>query len=241
MIDEEATFRKYGYRSTDSRCRRVVAVCDGCGEPRDSSKYVVAPLCRKCVMKDREWTDERRKEWSDARKGENNPNFGNTGGKNPWHGGKASTETRERMSYSHAGKKNHMFGKHHSEETCTILSEKNTGENNPNYGMYGEDASNWQGGLTEQMQAIRNSPAYKNWRAAVYLRDNWTCMECGGRSSSGNAVELNAHHIHPIKDNKNTLSIFDINNGVTLCAGCHNATKGCEDSFIEHYTEMLHS
>lgn len=213
--------------------------CDGCGCYLEVSKYKKSPiLCRSCAANAR-WTDESRKEFGESRKGENNPNHGNTGEKNPLTGGKASIETRHRQSESHTGDKNGFYGKRHTTETRGVLSEKNIGENNPNYGKYGEDAPNWQGGLTPRIQAIRNSDAYKNWREAVYLRDNWTCMECGARSASGMCVELNAHHVHPIKDNKNTLLIFDVNNGITLCAYCHNKTKGHEEDFIEHYTTML--
>lgn len=239
MIDEEATFREYGYRSSDSRCRRVIVTCEGCGEPRDVSKYNIPPLCRRCVMKGRRWEDDRRKEWSESRKGENNPNFGNTGDKNPLTGEKASLETRQRQSESHTGEKNHMFGKTTPPDTRDRISESLSGENHPNYGKRGKDTTNWQGGLTDKIQALRNTPAYKNWREAVYERDDWTCQECGARSASANHVYLNAHHINPIKDNKNTLLIFDTNNGITLCEGCHNITKGHEEDFINRYASMI--
>ena len=217
----------------------IAKECDGCGCYLEVSKYKKSPiLCRSCAAKAR-WTDEMRKEFGESRMGENNPNFGNTGDKNPWTGGKASPETRDHHSESQTGVKNGFYGKHHTTETCDILSEKNTGKNHPNYGKRGKDATNWRGGLTPRMQAIRNSDAYKNWREAVYLRDNWTCMECGARSASDNAVYLNAHHIHPIKDNKNTLLIFDTNNGITLCEGCHNITKGHEEDFINRYASMI--
>jgi len=190
-------------------------------------------------MKGRLWTDDRRKEWSDNRKGENNPNFGNRGEKNSWYGCSHTPDEIKKMSDSHKGEKNHMFGKSTPQDVKDKISQSLSGEHHPNYGKRGKDAPNWQGGLTERMQALRNSPAYKNWRESVYQRDNWTCRECGARSSSGNVVVLNAHHIHPIKDNKNTLLIFNIDNGVTLCADCHNVTKGCEEDYIEHYLEIL--
>lgn len=239
MIDETATFEEYGYRSSDSRCRRVIVICEGCGEPRDVSKYKIPPLCRRCVMKGRRWEDDRRKEWSESRKGENNPNFGNTGGKNPCFGRSHTPDELEKMSEVKLGEKNSFYGKHHSTETRDNLSKLNTGENNPNYGKVGKDAPNWQGGLTDKMQALRNTTAYKNWRESVYERDDWTCQECGARSSADNAVYLNAHHIHPIKDNKNSLLIFDVNNGITLCADCHNKTKGHEEDFIDRYAAMI--
>lgn len=213
--------------------------CDECGRDLEVSKYKKSPiLCRSCAAKAR-WTAETRKEWSDSRKGENNPNFGNTGEKNTWTGGKASSETREKMGVKKRGENNPMYGKLTPDDVRDKISKSLSGENHPNYGKRGEDTTNWQGGLTPKMQAIRNSPAYKNWREHVYARDNWTCQECGVRSASGNAVYLNAHHIHPIKDNKNSLLIFDVNNGITLCADCHNKTKGHEEDFIERYEHIL--
>lgn len=239
MIKEGWTLIVYGYNSGDSRCRRVIITCDECGGVRDVSKYNVPPLCRKCVMKGRHWTDERRKEWSDARKGKNNPNFGNTGKKNPCSGRTHTSDEIRRMSETHIGDKNNFYGKHHTTETLEILSEKNTGVNNPNHGKRGKDSHGWKGGLTPRIQALRNTPSYKNWREAVYERDDHICQECGARSSSGNPVYLNAHHINPIKDNKNTLLIFDVDNGITLCEGCHNVTKGHEEDFIVRYAAMV--
>ena len=238
MILEGWTLIVYGYTSDDSQCRRVIVVCDGCGVVRDISKYQYHPLCRCCAASCR-WSDETRKEFGESRKGENNPNFGNTGEKNPCSGRSHTPDELKKMSDSKLGEKNSFYGKHHTTETLDMLSEMNSGANNPNHGKRGKDSNGWKGGLTPRMQAIRNSDAYKNWRDAVYLRDNWTCMECGARSSADTAVYLNAHHIHPIKDNKNTLLIFDVNNGITLCADCHNKTKGHEEDFIDQYEPIL--
>lgn len=217
----------------------ITRECDGCGCDLEVSQYKKSPiLCRSCAARAR-WTDETRKEWSESRKGENNPNFGNTGEKNPLTGGKASSETREKMGVQKRGENNPMYGKTTPDDVRDKISKSLSGENHPNYGKRGKDTTNWQGGLTSKMQAIRNSDTYKNWREAVYLRDNWTCMECGARSSADNAVYLNAHHIRPIKDNKNSLLIFDVNNGITLCADCHNKTKGHEEAFIDRYVSMI--
>ena len=217
----------------------IAKECDECGCDLEVSKYKKSPiLCRSCAAKAR-WTDESRKEFGDSRKGTNNPNHVNTGDKNPWTGGKASLGTREKMGIKKRGKNNPMYGKTTPDDVKKKISKSLSGENHPNYGKRGEDTTNWQGGLTPRMQAIRNSDAYKNWRDAVYLRDNWTCMDCAARSTSGAAVELNAHHINPIKDNKNTLLIFDVDNGITLCVGCHNKTKGHEEDFIEQYATMV--
>lgn len=59
----------------------------------------------------------------------------------------------------------------------------------------------------------RNSAEYANWRTAVYERDGYTCQECGATSG------LNAHHVKAWAHFPE--SRFDIDNGLTLCAGCH--------------------
>lgn len=68
MIDEEATFKKYGYYSTDLKPhsnKHVVAVCDGCGAIRYLEKSGYRDLCHPCANQ----TDEHRKRTSKLMKG----------------------------------------------------------------------------------------------------------------------------------------------------------------------------
>lgn len=64
------------------------------------------------------------------------------------------------------------------------------------------------------IQDERRKPAYKEWRIAVFERDNYTCAHCG--KVGGN---LNAHHIKPYAEYPELR--LDINNGITLCEECH--------------------
>ena len=51
MIDEEATFEKFGYYSTDLKpksTKKIVAVCDDCGRVRVFRKQDYCALCRDC-------------------------------------------------------------------------------------------------------------------------------------------------------------------------------------------------
>lgn len=57
------------------------------------------------------------------------------------------------------------------------------------------------------------------WRKTVYIRDNYTCQVCNAKSISGREVYLIAHHIEAY--NTSPKLRYDINNGVTLCQGCH--------------------
>jgi hypothetical protein len=56
------------------------------------------------------------------------------------------------------------------------------------------------------------------WKAAVNARDNFTCQHCA------NSAEIHAHHILPWS--KSLEHRFNVNNGITLCAGCHDAFHG---------------
>lgn len=66
----------------------------------------------------------------------------------------------------------------------------------------------------------RNSYEYKQWRDAVYERDNYACQQCG------NTGAIQAHHIKPWNDHKELR--YDVANGVTLCQTCHENIHGAK-------------
>lgn len=80
--------------------------------------------------------------------------------------------------------------------------------------LKGPSNPNWQGGKGTEHQRIRQTAAYAEWRHAVYVRDDYTCQECGARG-----VRLHAHHIKPFAGNPTLRT--DVTNGVTLCLECH--------------------
>ena len=54
MIDEEATFKKYGYYARDllpKSGKTIVAVCDDCGKIREIHKQGYRAFCRSCTQK----------------------------------------------------------------------------------------------------------------------------------------------------------------------------------------------
>lgn len=76
----------------------------------------------------------------------------------------------------------------------------------------GENHWNWKGGISVQNDK-RDSAEYKQWRLAVYKRDNYCCVKCGSKE------KLNAHHL---KSWKNYPQLrYVVANGVTLCEKCH--------------------
>jgi 5-methylcytosine-specific restriction endonuclease McrA len=88
--------------------------------------------------------------------------------------------------------------------------------------LSGANHWNWQGGKVSETVKIRNSWEYRQWRKAVYERDNYTCTQCGARSSKGEPVKLNADHIKPFARYPELR--FDLDNGRTLCLDCHIKT-----------------
>ena len=130
-----------------------------------------------------------------------------------------------------------MIGRHFSPETRQKISKAGVGRTvslrtraKMGDAHRGEKAYNWKGGTSTWRQQMYTTRAYKNWRIAVFERDDYICQMCGERG-----CYLEAHHIHPVRDHKNDLMLFDVDNGASLCKKCHDATKGRE----EYYTEVL--
>lgn len=99
----------------------------------------------------------------------------------------------------------------------------------------GANNPRWAGGTTTLNAKIRGSIEYKLWREAVFKRDSWTCRNCGGKGP------LHADHIRPFAWFPELR--FAIDNGRTLCIGCHKKTPTylnswlsrakCEELFIK--------
>lgn len=81
----------------------------------------------------------------------------------------------------------------------------------------GKNHWNWQGGITSENRRRRNLAEYRDWREAVFSRDNYTCQICKQRGGY-----LEADHIKPWAYFPKVR--LDINNGRTLCKECHKET-----------------
>lgn len=152
-----------------------------------------------------------------------------------------SEETKKKMSESHIGIKP-------TTETCKKISEAKKGKPSWNKGkrmpekfrksIIGEGNSNWRGGKTGLAKRIRGLFNYRQWRSDIFTRDDFTCQECGVRGG-----ELNADHcpkqfaeiliennINSIDDAISCSELWNLNNGRTLCRGCHEETDtyGCK-------------
>jgi hypothetical protein len=78
--------------------------------------------------------------------------------------------------------------------------------------MSGENHWNWKNGSATRRE--RSSHRYSVWRKEVFVRDNYTCQDCGVRGG-----KLEAHHIKSFREHPNLR--FVVSNGVTFCVACH--------------------
>jgi 5-methylcytosine-specific restriction endonuclease McrA len=74
------------------------------------------------------------------------------------------------------------------------------------------------GTKTKQAKLLRNSKEFRQWRKAVFERDNWTCQTCFKRGGV-----LHPHHIKPFAFFPELR--FSVANGQTLCESCHRLTE----------------
>lgn len=81
----------------------------------------------------------------------------------------------------------------------------------------GDKAHAWKGGTTKETKCRRSNSEYREWRMAVFTRDNFKCRICGKHGS-----DLEAHHIKEVRNYPNL--IYDVDNGLTLCHECHKTT-----------------
>ena len=71
--------------------------------------------------------------------------------------------------------------------------------------------------LTDEQRALRRDyQKSKEWRRAVFARDDYTCQICRQRSGRLAAHHLNCWSAFP--DER-----FDLDNGACLCVSCHQA------------------
>jgi len=85
-----------------------------------------------------------------------------------------------------------------------------------------------------EYEQVTDSPEYRRWRAQVYERDHYRCRWCGQKPADR---ELHAHHIRPRSIYPNL--VFEISNGITLCASCHYQTYHREEELAPEFERMI--
>lgn len=167
-------------------------------------------------------------------------------------GMKLSEEHRKALSESHKGLPNANKGKKLSPEVAKKCGLKNLGRKQSEAerikrglaqrGKHlGEKCTFWRGGINPLRNIIRALAEDTEWKKKVFARDNYTCQMCFKRG-----LYIEAHHMKefsiifrefleeykqysPIKDKYALVALarqyqkfWDINNGLTLCKGCHD-------------------
>lgn len=80
----------------------------------------------------------------------------------------------------------------------------------------GEKHFRWKGGVSRGYKTGYYSAEYKNWRKAVFKRDDYACVDCGYRGF------ITAHHIKSFAYYPELR--YELSNGKTLCEECHKKT-----------------
>ena len=101
-----------------------------------------------------------------------------------------------------------------------------------NFGLLGSKSPNWRGGRCSQKKLIRSSLEYREWRKAVFERDNYTCQTCKVRGKI-----MNAHHIKPFAFFPELR--FSLENGLTLCTECHLKTDSFGRPTSKNYEKQI--
>jgi hypothetical protein len=94
----------------------------------------------------------------------------------------------------------------------------------------GENSLGWKGGITPLYRTIRTMSKYKHWRETIIQRDNHTCILCGSLEKlevdhiKSLFEMLQENNITDTTQANNCIILWDIDNGRTLCHGCHKKT-----------------
>jgi len=96
----------------------------------------------------------------------------------------------------------------------------------------GDKCHFWKGGITPEHRAQRMSLPYRQWREAVFKRDNYTCQACGVRGG-----RLEADHELPFALYPDLR--FEVLNGRTFCVPCHKKTPTYGKAKIAEYEQLL--
>lgn len=147
-------------------------------------------------------------------------------------GGRRSAETKAKMREASLGKTMSMEARSKMGSSKRGMPLSTEHKRKISEALSKEKAPNWKGGITAVnwglSKALRSTFEYRQWRSDIFTRDNFTCQGCGKRGSY-----LHAHHKKHLQDIINEYNIttveqalvceelWNINNGTTLCKGCH--------------------
>jgi 5-methylcytosine-specific restriction endonuclease McrA len=103
------------------------------------------------------------------------------------------------------------------------------------------------GGRVALVRQIRKLDEYEQWKRAVFIRDRFTCQQCGRRNGRKRVIEadhiksvseiLTEYRLKSIEDALGCSFLWDSSNGRTLCHSCHEQTASYPKNFIRKKTE----
>jgi len=76
----------------------------------------------------------------------------------------------------------------------------------------------WKKFVSSERKLAMGTPRYKNWRMAVFKRDDFTCVWCGQIGGELNADHIKSWALYPKLR-------YRLTNGRTLCLDCHKSTS----------------
>lgn len=143
----------------------------------------------------------------------------------PWNKGiPHSEETRKKISQHHI--ENGVLspsqkGYTHTEATKQKISKSQMG-NTFSKGIKWSEESRRKITKVKSHQELewgkfRECREYREWRTAIFERDNWTCQDCGEKGK-----RLHVDHIKKWSEYPELR--FELSNGRTLCESCHKLT-----------------
>lgn len=110
----------------------------------------------------------------------------------------------------------------------------------------GENCNLWKGGISKINNAVRQTHEYSQWRLNVYKRDKFTCVLCGSTSRDINADHIipfsaimKSNNIKTVEEARSCLSLWDLNNGRTLCVPCHKETDTYLYKSTQRYRKQI--
>lgn len=94
----------------------------------------------------------------------------------------------------------------------------------------GDKCYKWKGGRSRGYKTGYYSLEYRMWRTNVFVRDNFTCQNCGIIGGY-----LTAHHVKSFAYYPELR--FELGNGITLCEPCHSKTDNYKgrNKYIDKY------
>ena len=215
MIDEEATFKIFGYKSielTPKSSKKIIAVCDDCGKIRILKEKNYRNLCFLCNNTNKTYIENRRKSHLHGERILNKELY-----KLYIIQKKNTVEISEIIGVSPPTISNWL---HEANIKIRSPKERNLGEMNPMYGKSGQRGVkhwNWKGGISDDKYCYLFNERFKELIRNLYNRHCFLC----GKTEEENGRRLDVHHVNYDKNCLcNTECEF-----VPLCISCHVKTN----------------